>query len=238
MVTLIQTAGVWYERGVHFLRHFDGLASALLRLILGPVLIIAGWEKLTGDNWFAFQLDAFPFPFNVIPAEASWFLASWTEFLGGILLLLGLGVRLISLPLAVVMFVAGYSVHLDNGWAAIAPSNPSSICIPDRTEQSDAGLFEKFVHCHNVNERTIEASKRLAEAKDILRERGNWRYLNSHGSIVKLNNGIEFSATYFAMLLALLVLGGGRYFSLDYYLALWMGARFHPGGATEPRGAD
>ena len=46
----------------------------------------------------------------------------------------------------------------------------------------------------------------------------NYRYLNGSGSIVKLNNGIEFAATYFVMLLALLIIGGGRYLSLDYWV--------------------
>ena len=80
-------------------------------------------------------------------------------------------------------------------------------------------MFERYIKCYNVNERTIEASKRLERAKGILREHGNWRYLNGSGSIVKLNNGIEFAATYMVMLIALMVIGGGRWFSLDYWLA-------------------
>ncbi len=32
-------------------------------------------------------------------------------------------------------------------------------------------------------------------------------------------NGIEFAATYFIMLLALLVIGGGKYVSIDYWIA-------------------
>ncbi len=31
-------------------------------------------------------------------------------------------------------------------------------------------------------------------------------------------NGIEFAAIYMAMLIALIIIGGGRYLSLDYYL--------------------
>ena len=69
-----------------------------------------------------------------------------------------------------------------------------------------------------MNDRTIEASERLARAKNILREHGNYRYLNGSGAIVKLNSGIEFAAIYFVMLIGLLVIGGGRYLSLDYYL--------------------
>jgi putative oxidoreductase len=34
-----------------------------------------------------------------------------------------------------------------------------------------------------------------------------------------LNNGIEFAATYFIMLLALFFLGGGKYISADYWIA-------------------
>ena len=53
-----------------------------------------------------------------------------------------------------------------------------------------------------------------------LSDPGNFRYLNGSGSIVKLNSGIEFAAMYFAMLLALMIIGGGRYLSADYYLSL------------------
>ena len=220
MNTVIDTVGFWYDRLGNFLQHFDGLASLLLRLILGPVLIAAGWEKITGDNWFGSQLEAFPFPFNVLPADVSWFLASWTEFLGGIALLLGLGTRLVAIPLTVTMFVAAYSVHLDNGWAAIAPSNPPAICIPESKANAASNVFERYIKCYNVNARTIEASERLSRAKSILREHGNYRYLNGSGSIVKLNSGIEFAASYLAMLIALMMIGGGRYLSVDYYLKL------------------
>lgn len=220
MTTMIASVVGWYDRAVAGVGHLDGVASLLLRLILAPVLIAAGWEKLAGSNWFDGVLHTFPFPFNLLPADLSWFLASWTEFLGGILLLLGLGTRLIAIPLAVTMFVAAWSVHLDNGWAAIAPSNPPPECIAGTPAHAAAGTFERYVKCHQVNDRTIEASKRLARAKSILREHGNYAYLNGYGSIVKLNNGIEFAATYLAMLIALLVMGGGRYLSLDYYLKL------------------
>ena len=212
----IQQLSGYYDRVFHYISHLDGVFSLLIRLILGPVMIAAGWEKLSGDNWFSQSM--LPFPFSILPVELSWFLASWTEFLGGICLLLGLAVRLWSIPLAITMVVAAVSVHWDNGWPAIAPSNPPAICIPDTEANANASFFERGIKCLNVNERTIEASERLSRAKSILREHGNYRYLNGSGSIVKLNSGIEFAAIYFAMLLALLVIGGGRYFSLDYYI--------------------
>ena len=75
MNTITTAAATWYARLVGLAGHFDGVASIAMRLILGPVLILAGWEKLTGDNWFAFSQDSFPFPFNVLPVGLSWFLA-------------------------------------------------------------------------------------------------------------------------------------------------------------------
>lgn len=218
MTELIQASVGVYDRVIRALSQLDGVASLLLRLILGPVMIAAGWEKLSGENWFS--QDMLPFPFSVIPVDVSWFLASWTEFLGGLCLLLGLAVRLWSIPLAITMLVAALSVHWDNGWPAIAPSNPPAICIPGTAEHADSNVFARAIKCLNVNERTIEAAERLQRAKAILREHGRYSYLNGSGAIVKLNSGIEFAATYFAMLLALLMIGGGRYLSLDYYLGL------------------
>ena len=193
-----------YDSTVRVLsRHGGGIVSITLRLILGPVLIAAGWEKITGSNWLSQEM--LPFPFSVLPVEVSWFLASWTEFLGGICLLLGLATRLWAIPLAITMWVAAVAVHWDNGWAAVAPSNPPAVCIPDSEAHRSSNVFERSIKCINVNARTIEASERLARAKSILREHGNYRYLNGSGSIVKLNSGIEFAAIYFSMLLALTV---------------------------------
>ncbi len=211
----------WYNRTLQVALHLDGVVSLGLRLILAPVLIGAGWEKLHGENWFTFQLDSFPFPFNVLPAEFSWFLASWTEFVGGICLLLGLGTRIWAIMLAVTMFVAAWAVHLPNGWAAVAPSAPAAICRQASPSQATASAFERYIKCYNVNERTIDAAERLAEIKTILKENGDWSRLSGAGSIVKLNNGIEFAAIYFMMLLSLAIIGGGRLLSLDHYANLY-----------------
>lgn len=47
---------------------------------------------------------------------------------------------------------------------------------------------------------------------------GRYNYITELGDPVILNNGMEFSATYFIMLLALLIYGGGKYVSVDYWL--------------------
>lgn len=64
-----------------------------------------------------------------------------------------------------------------------------------------------------------ESGERLDAAKSLLREHGNYDWLTGAGEFVILNNGIEFAATYFIMLLALFFIGAGKYFSLDYWIA-------------------
>ena len=76
-------------------------------------------------------------------------------------------------------------------------------------------------HCKILfaTERTSGAIERLDRIKDILKEHGNYSWLTENGPVVILNNGIEFAATYFIMLFALMAIGGGKYVSLDYWIA-------------------
>ena len=63
-----------------------------------------------------------------------------------------------------------------------------------------------------------EAQQRLEAARSILQEHGNYDWLTGSGSFVISNNGIEWAATYFIMLLALFFIGAGKYFSADYWI--------------------
>ena len=65
---------------------------------------------------------------------------------------------------------------------------------------------------------TPESGERLAAATNLLQTHGNYDWLTGTGEFVILNNGIEFAATYFVMLLALFFIGGGKYLSVDYWL--------------------
>ncbi|MCF6285337.1 MAG: DUF4398 domain-containing protein [Candidatus Hydrogenedentes bacterium] len=69
-----------------------------------------------------------------------------------------------------------------------------------------------------ASDRTAGAIERLDAAKDILREHGNYDWLTENGSIVILNNGIEFAATYSIMLLVLFFIGPGKA-SLDHLIS-------------------
>ena len=76
----------------------------------------AGVTKFNGANWFERIQDNFPFPFSVIPTDISWFIATWSELLGAVALLVGLGTRYAAAALIILDIVALVSVHADNGY--------------------------------------------------------------------------------------------------------------------------
>lgn len=96
------------------------LPLLLLRLILFWEFFEAGKEKLSGENWFASIQENFPFPFNHIPADVSWFMAAWGEYLFAILLLLGLFTRFAALSLLVITAVATAAVHWPESYASLS----------------------------------------------------------------------------------------------------------------------
>jgi putative oxidoreductase len=177
-------------------RAFDWLGPLALRLYLVPIFWMAGTKKLGAWEdtvaWFGNSDWGLGLPFPFLMAT----LAVWTEILGAVSLLFGVGVRWFCVPLMFTLIIAAVSVHLQNGWLAIAEGS---------------GPF--------ATERTEGAIQRLSQAKDILREHGNFDWLTENGNFVILNNGIEFAATYFIMLLALFFIGSGRYVSIDYWIA-------------------
>ncbi|MCW8879987.1 MAG: DoxX family protein [Kangiellaceae bacterium] len=174
---------------------FSGLGPLALRLFLFPVFWVAGNNKIDGFDgvveWFGNEEWGLGLPFPELMAS----LAAGTEILGALLLLLGLATRWISIPLIITMLVAIFSVHWENGWQAIHDSQS-----------------------WGANENTAGALDRLDRAKDILREHGNYDWLTEKGNLVVSNNGIEFGVTYLVMLIALFFSGGGKYFSVDYFL--------------------
>lgn len=96
------------------------LAPLGLRLILAWEFWEAGIEKLRGENWFAHVMEKFPFPFNLAPLELSWFLATWTELLAAIALLLGLATRFTAAALFVLTVVAIATVHWPANWSSLS----------------------------------------------------------------------------------------------------------------------
>ncbi len=111
----------------------------------------------------------------------------------------------------VTMLVAAFAVHWDNGWYAIAPSDPAT-----SMSQPLAAIGVPGAEASLQN--SEEVSKRLDAARGLLQEHGHYNWLTETGPFVVLNNGIEFAATYFIMLLSLFFTGAGRYLSVDYWL--------------------
>jgi uncharacterized membrane protein YphA (DoxX/SURF4 family) len=174
----------------------DFLAPLLVRLYLFAIFWVAGINKWNSfDNtvaWFGNPDWGLGLPLPTVMA----FLATSAEVVGALALLIGLGVRWMSIPLMITMLVAAFAVHWEHGWQAIADK---SVCL---------------FNCQALD----ESAKRLERARDILKEHGNYEWLTETGNVVISNNGIEFAATYFIMLLALFFMGGGRYVSMDYWI--------------------
>jgi len=221
---MFQALQLQYQSILLHLKFADGIAPLLFRLILAPVMIIAGYSKLGfSEQWQGFHsLLADP---NVVAwfGNSEWglglpfpdllaFLAAWSEFLGGWLLLFGLLTRLVTVPLMITMIVAATTVHWSNGWFAITPLDPNT---------SSATVFQwaGFNQAQLSLDNSIETKKRLEIIHDIVDEHGNRDYLYQNGRAVILNNGIEFSVMYFVMLLSLFFSGGGRFTSLDYWFS-------------------
>lgn len=183
-------------------RTVDFVAPALLRLYLVPVFWVAGnnkWNPFDPDSsldglteWFANPDWGLGLPAPALMAVLAWA----SEYVGAIALALGLVTRWATIPLMITMIVAATTVHWENGWQAVHdPMSP------------------------HASEHVGGAMERLDAAKSLLREHGHYDWLTEHGNFVISNNGIEWAATYFVMLVCLFFLGGGRYISVDYWLA-------------------
>lgn len=177
-------------------RRLDFIGPLLLRLYLVPVFWMAGTHKLADIDataaWFGNPDWGLGLPFPELLAWA----AALTETGGALLLLFGLAVRWISIPLIVTMLVAICAVHLPFGWQAIADASAPF-----------------------ANDRVMASVEKVARARELLKQHGNYDWLTSSGKLVVLNNGIEFAATYLIMLVALFFSGAGRWLSLDYWLS-------------------
>jgi putative oxidoreductase len=83
------------------------LGPLLARLTLAAVFIPTGWGKLHNLE----KITAFFTELNIPAPQVNAVVASSTEFLGGLLLLVGLGTRLVSLPLAFTMVEAIFTAR-------------------------------------------------------------------------------------------------------------------------------
>ena len=87
-----------------------------LRLIIGFGFMAHGWAKLVrGPEGFARLLEQIGAP---LPQVTAW-VSTLIEVLGGLAILAGAFVAVVSVPLIVMMLVAMFTVHLRYGFSAI-----------------------------------------------------------------------------------------------------------------------
>ena len=87
-----------------------------LRLVIGYGFIAHGWAKLSrGPAGFARLLDQIGAP---LPELTAW-VSTLIEVLGGLAILAGAFLAVVSIPLIVMMLVAMFTVHLRYGFSAI-----------------------------------------------------------------------------------------------------------------------
>jgi len=97
-----------------------------LRLIVGYGFIAHGYAKvMNGPDHFAASLQGLGVP---APALMAWVTIGF-EFLGGLAVLVGAYLPLVSMPLAAILLVAAITVHLPFGFSsiklrAVTPAGP------------------------------------------------------------------------------------------------------------------
>jgi putative oxidoreductase len=95
---------------VGYLDRLQPLALLVMRLALGAVMVAHGYQKVFGGLQHHAQFVAS----LGLPAWMG-YLSSFTEFLGGLLLLIGLFTRIAALAVCIDLAVAIWKVHWHNG---------------------------------------------------------------------------------------------------------------------------
>lgn len=94
----------------------DGVAPVLLRMAVGYGFLWHGYAKLgRGPELFASTLHTLGVP---LPLLSAW-LTTGVELVGGFAILTGSFVSLVSLPLAIVLLTALFTVHLPYGFPSV-----------------------------------------------------------------------------------------------------------------------
>ena len=99
----MQSAPVRYGNiALDRLAHYEWLGPLLLRLVFGWFWLETGWAKLHNLEFFAQRFVEWGIPLPMLSATVS----GATDLVGGALLILGLGTRLVAIPMIVNMLVA------------------------------------------------------------------------------------------------------------------------------------
>jgi putative oxidoreductase len=103
-----------YQRYVSGIANFRNAALLLIRLVLAYGFYNPALMKVKNIDGIISWFTSMGMPMPVLNA----YLATATEVLGVILLAIGLGVRIITIPLIITMIVAIATVHWSHGFEA------------------------------------------------------------------------------------------------------------------------
>jgi putative oxidoreductase len=112
--------GLWLRATDLLDRVGDWLPALAIRVLLGWEYFESGLMKYRGENWFAQIQEQFPFPFDVIPVDISWFLATWSELIGAVMIFFGLFTRFWAFSLIILTIVATAAVHWPESYSSFS----------------------------------------------------------------------------------------------------------------------
>jgi putative oxidoreductase len=96
------------EETIHLLNGQEWIAQLLVRVFVGYFFMETGWAKLHNLDGFARRFADWGIPWPHFNAA----LSAYTEFIGGLLTIFGIGTRLVSIPMIINMLVAILKVNL------------------------------------------------------------------------------------------------------------------------------
>jgi putative oxidoreductase len=110
MASVVKTVRRWYEAEIRLVSYAQPVLLLLLRLCFGYGFFKAGMGKLQNIETTAQYFAGLDIPLPTLNA----YLAGSTECFGGLLLLLGVASRLVTIPLICTMLVAYSTQHIDD----------------------------------------------------------------------------------------------------------------------------
>jgi putative oxidoreductase len=96
------------EEAIHLLNEQDWIVQLLIRVFVGYFFMETGWAKLHNLDGFARRFAGWGIPWPHFNAA----LSAYTEFIGGLLTIFGIGTRLVSIPMIINMLVAILKINL------------------------------------------------------------------------------------------------------------------------------
>ena len=105
-----------------WLNHFQGLGAMVMRLVLGIIMVAHGYTKIIPSG--ALYIFSHTVAHMQLPVWLG-YVSAFTEFFGGMLLIVGLLTRVAAFMTAIDMAVAIIKVHLHGGLLG-----PNSFALP------------------------------------------------------------------------------------------------------------